>query len=487
MSRTWFLIVLVPALALVAGLLPYTALITPALLLALVVLAARTPRLLQLKHGLEQLRGLAIASFTLLPAGLALGHWLGETAGPAEAVTFGALFAVAALGVTGIASEFSQGTAPTWLTQPRSLRALLLERYAPGVLVSILLLGALVAGEPKVLRAVALVPVLSVVFGGFALAAALEVKEPLAAMLAVFIFASTGVEPHVAPVVPVVSAIALVWVLVRPRRWLHARLPGLPHVGFAPGRSSPWRALVMKELRLQSLCLGLLANMVLAWFLTPPELQLALFLGPPCAALAGVSAVAEERYHRTQWLDSGALPSALAWRVKVGVVLTLAVVCGALVPCGLLALGPANYAESAWFTLGWCLLSLVAAALGLASASSMTTEGSTSMRAFVVTLGLGAWALIIVLAGNLIPWFGLQAVTLPNLRGALADQTYQVARVLLFGAPLGLLFVLSLGVARRGWVAGGVPLRVMARASALVSVAALVTGVAHQVLALFRA
>jgi hypothetical protein len=344
-----------------------------------------------------------------------------------------------------------------------------------------------VAAEPKVLRAVALVPVLSVVFGGFALAAALEVKEPLAAMLAVFIFASTGVEPHVAPVVPVVSAFALAWVLLRPRQWLHARLPGLPHLGFAPGRGSPWRALLMKELRLQSLSLGLLANMVLAWFLTPPELQLALFLGPPCAALAGVSAVAEERYHRTQWLDSGALPSAVAWRVKVGVVLTLALVCGALVPCGLLALGPANYAESAWFTLGWCLVALVAAALGLASASAMTTEGSTSMRAFVVTLGLGAWTLFVVVAGNVVGWLGVDAIGVGPLRGALNEQSSQLARDLLLVAPVALLFVLALGVARRGWVMGNVPTRLVAKTAALVSVVALVAGVAREVVSLLRA
>lgn len=120
-----------------------------------------------------------------------------------------------------------------------------------------------------------------------------------------------------------------------------------------------------------------------------PELGLGLVLalGPLSAVLAGVSAVAEERAHRTQWLGAATLPGAVAWRTKVGVAWMLAVVGGGLAPCGLLALGPAPSAVSAWFTLGWCLLALLGATVGLATASTGSGEGTPSMRAFVMTLG----------------------------------------------------------------------------------------------------
>jgi hypothetical protein len=239
------------------------------------------------------------------------------------------------------------------------------------------------------------------------------------------------------------------------------------------------------------LSLALAPFTLLLWSLSDADTRPAATVlgGLMAAALAGLSAISEERQLGTWLADAAAVPLALGWRVKTGTAFAVAALGGILLPCSLLAVSPGFGPGLAGFTpgprlvtevLGLAMVVLVATALGLLCAA-LTGD---LMHAFVGLLGAGAAALVVFLAGVLLGHGAVGALEelLPwprsvgeSLLGRALDQAIGLS------APL-LMVAVALTVARRAWPIGAVSKGLLARAVGLVALGCFASGALRELL-----
>lgn len=473
--------------------------VVPALALAVAPFAAERWKLARLG---KELRAIELPAVALLA-----GPALADAAGQAEPATFLFAFLAPLLVAASLGVELEPSTWTGWWLQPRSFRALLLEKLA--VCAGVLALGfaqVAVGAKPAALE----LPLLGALMAlGVAPALTLVTRHALAGGLVagataeLFVAAFHGFGPDTPPIYggpqrPAWLVISLAALFALGSGGLTLRR--LPELIAAPPGSGPrqrrfstpgvrplWRALVGKELRLQLPTAavagaGLAVAVANAWLGHDEVVEpLALFFGLVCGALAGVCAVAGEHRHGTALADASAAPVAFVWRVKVLVTAGAALACGLALPVlEISALYGLRHAlqeatnHSAWvlnasgviFAAGWMAMVVGLAAVGLI-ASAVVHDLA---RAFVATLAAGAallglmgaistatsWAIAALYwgsrSGGFMPAFGL-----PNLH--LGEALAQRLLAVLVVVPALVLCRLALAQARRSWPLGRVELR----------------------------
>jgi hypothetical protein len=450
-KRSWFLVVAVPLLvALVSGR-PWWVL-APSVALALLLLALNR-RGVRMRFHLEALRWPAILAIALP---VALNEVVAELLAHATGLRprtldlpVGQLLLVVLLTVlhsTSVASEFSTGTASTWLTQPRSLRWLVAERWLASVVLALTAVATVVAFEPEALESSLFAAMMGAAIGGFALVIALLLKDPFAALVTSLICLGAllaGVtwlshDHEVAPMLLVApTSIGLVvFAIVRARELIWRPLPTLAvRPGRAIGRTTPLKALLRKEVRLHVLPGAAMLASALACALANrlDRPMVAAFGGSVVALLAGIGAISEERHHHTMSNDVAVLPHRFVWRVKLGVMASVAALGGFVLPVveGNLTHDLVEYGLVV-------SLAMVAGLVGAAVAKDLT-------RAFAGALGLAVGGVIVWSVGFRVVNRSFTDGPIPSLLGVLVP---------------GLMLVgVGLSVGRRAWLLGGLSRR----------------------------
>ncbi len=486
MNRSWIVVVALPLLVALVAHSPWLAL-APSVGLGVLLLALGSGRrFVRLRLHLEQLRWPAIVAITA-PIALdtalaqAVAHTVGvaprSVNGPAGQVVL--VLALTSLHSTSVASEFSSGTALTWLAQPRGVRALVAERWFAALVVSVVAVATLIAFEPEVVEGDVFGAACAAALGGVALAAALLLKDPFAALVVSLL--ATGVQlaalswfnDHLAPISPAVAMVplsvgALLGVFARPRALIWKSAPALrPRVGASVGRTTPLVALLRKELRLHELPGVAALAAALGWLLVtgPDAPMVAGFGGVVVGLLAGIATISEERHHGTTWNDVAVLPTRLVWRVKLGVTAAVTGLGGIVLPVALGALKSRvipSLADQLSALLDYGLLVSLAMVLGLVCAT--VTKDLT--RAFAGALGLA-------LVGAIVWSLGFRLAARPF---ATVVEGRSLATLASSVVPALMLLVLGVALGRRAWLFGGLTRRASLEGGAIFLSAGVVGG-----------
>ncbi len=476
MHRSWFLLPLVPlTLWLFAGGAPLA--MAPALTLLTLRLAVRRGRL---GAHLEQLRWPTMTAIAA-PPGVMFFSWSlsnGPFVSGLEVGCFTLFVVLCAMQVTGIASEFREGTAAQWLTQPESLRRLLAERVVAATITSLTALATLGLAFPAVASTHAFGLAAAAALGGAGVLASLSTREPVAAAV------TNGVLLSAPPLLvawlrdseEIIDASATLpligWSLLllalgfwQARRLLLRPEPTLPSLRWpGAGRTTPLKALARKELRLQVFTLVVGAFAVIALRLATlaargGAFDASSFFAWTIGLLSGLVAISEEHHHGTVYTDALTLPASTVWRTKVVVSALATLVAAVVLPLLLfshLHLPDGGIVPLDGLILGQAAPAVLAMSIGFAAATATRQLNRSLFVGLLVLVGVATATVAIFVSTTLaldplIDRFGLQRHHW--------SYNESFTRMMVFNGLELLGCVGFLVVARRTWLTSVVPWR----------------------------